>query len=55
MLSIRIYERQAANSPGMLFVGRKSWEPGKALEVDLRQGSVGAEIRTRRIQRAEEY
>ena len=37
MLSIRIYERYAANSPGMFVGGRKAWEPGKALEAYLRQ------------------
>jgi len=37
MLSIRIYERYVANNPGMFVGGRKSWEPGKALEIYLRQ------------------
>jgi serine/threonine-protein kinase HipA len=37
MLSIRIYEQYAANSPGMFVGGRKAWEPGKALEIYLRQ------------------
>jgi serine/threonine-protein kinase HipA len=37
MLSIRIYERYAANSPGMYVGGRKSWEPGTAVDVFMRQ------------------
>jgi serine/threonine-protein kinase HipA len=37
MLSIRIYERYANNDPGMFIGGRKSWDPGKALGIYLRQ------------------
>jgi serine/threonine-protein kinase HipA len=37
MLSIRIYDRYANNSPGMFIGGRKSWDPGKALEIYMRQ------------------
>lgn len=37
MLSIRVYELYAANSPGMYVGGRKAWEPGKALEIYMRQ------------------
>lgn len=37
MLSIRIYERYADNDPGMFVGGRKSWDPGKALGIYLRQ------------------
>lgn len=37
MLSIRIYERYADNEPGMFVGGRKSWDPGKALGIYLRQ------------------
>lgn len=37
MLSIRIYERYANNDPGMFVGGRKSWDPGKALGIYLRQ------------------
>lgn len=37
MLSIRIYERYADNDPGMFIGGRKSWSPGKALEIYMRQ------------------
>lgn len=37
MLSIRIYERYADNEPGMFIGGRKSWDPGKALGIYLRQ------------------
>jgi serine/threonine-protein kinase HipA len=37
MLSIRIYERYANNNPGMFIGGRKSWDPGKALEIYMRQ------------------
>lgn len=47
MLSIRIYERYAANSPGMFIGGRKSWEPGKALEIYLRQ-TLGFELARQR-------
>jgi serine/threonine-protein kinase HipA len=37
MLSIRIYERYANNDPGMFIGGRKSWDPGRALGIYLRQ------------------
>jgi serine/threonine-protein kinase HipA len=37
MLSIRIYERYADNAPGMFIGGRKSWDPGKALDIYMRQ------------------
>ena len=37
VLSIRIYDRYADNDPGMFIGGRKSWDPGKALGIYLRQ------------------
>jgi serine/threonine-protein kinase HipA len=48
MVSIRIYERYANNGPGMFIGGRKSWDPGKALEIYMRQqlGIEPAEQRT---------
>ncbi|MET0964287.1 MAG: HipA domain-containing protein [Noviherbaspirillum sp.] len=37
MLSIRAYDRYAANPPGMYLDGRKSWTPGKPLWRYLQQ------------------
>lgn len=48
MLSICVYERYAANTPGMYVGGRKSWEPGKALEIYLRQ-ALGLEPAQQRL------